>query len=250
MDATKKFTGLADEYTQSRPGYAVEFIDCLFEKYGFSESSVIADVGSGTGKFAKQLLDRGSTVYCIEPNEDMRNVAEKELSAYENFHSVIGGAEQTTLPDNFVDFITTAQAFHWFDVQKFKNECNRIIKPNGKVFLIWNIRNELDLLNQEWSKVFQKYCPDFKGFNGGIKRDDERIKAFFNNGYEFLSFDNPLYFDKEKFISRSLSGSYSLKQSDDNYTLYISELKDLFDKYETDGTVKIDNQTVVYVGEF
>lgn len=248
MDTTKKFTGIANEYTQSRPSYAAEFIECLFDKYGFSASSVIADIGSGTGKFAKQLLDKGCNVICVEPNTDMRLVAEKELCEYPNFKSVAGSAENTMLPDNSVDFITTAQAFHWFDTKSFKAECSRRIKPNGKAFLIWNTRNNEALINQELHRVYSKYCPDFKGFSGGTKPHDDRIKYFFDNNYEYITFDNPLYFDREKFISRSLSGSYSLKKGDSNFDLYIEEIENIFDEFETDGIVKIENQTVAYIG--
>lgn len=248
MDATKKFDGIANEYTQSRPSYAIEFIECLYEKYGVTKSSVIADIGSGTGKFAKQLLDKGSKVFCVEPNADMRLVAEKELSSYPNFSSVDGCAEDTTLPDNSIDFITTAQAFHWFDTKSFKKECTRIIKPDGKAFLIWNTRNDEALINQELHKVYSKFCPDFKGFSGGTKLHDDRIKEFFNGAYQYITFNNPLYFDREKFINRSLSGSYSLKKGDSNFDLYIEEINKIFDKFEIDGIVKIENQTVAYVG--
>lgn len=248
VDTTKKFNGIADEYTKSRPSYATEFIECLFDKYGFSASSVVADIGSGTGIFAKLLLDKGCNVICVEPNADMRLVAEKELFEYFNFNSVAGSAENTLLPDNSVDFITTAQAFHWFDTKSFKTECSRIIKPGGKVFLIWNTRNNEALINQELYKVYSEYCPCFKGFSGGTKPHDDRIKYFFDNNYEYLTFDNPLYFDKEKFINRSLSGSYSLKKGDRNFELYIEEIKMIFDKFEIDGIVKIENQTVVYSG--
>lgn len=248
MDTTKKFNGIANEYTQSRPSYAAEFIEYLLSKYDFSASSVVADIGSGTGKFAKQLLDKGSNVICVEPNTDMRLVAEKELCEYPNFNSVSGSAENTMLPDNSVDFITTAQAFHWFDAKSFKAECSRIIKPNGKAFLIWNTRNNEALINQELHRVYSKYCPDFKGFSGGTKPHDDRIKDFFNNNYEYITFDNPLYFDREKFINRSLSGSYSLKKGDSNFDLYIEEIEKIFDEFETDGIVKIENQTVAYIG--
>lgn len=248
MDSRKKFNGIANEYTQSRPSYAVKFIECLYEKHSFSKSSVIADIGSGTGKFAKQLLDKGSNVVCVEPNTDMRLVAEKELSEYPHFKSVAGSAENTTLPDNSVDFITTAQAFHWFDTKSFKAECSRIIKPGGKAFLIWNTRNTEALINQKLHSVYSKYCPDFKGFSGGTKPHDDRIKYFFDNNYEYITFDNPLYFDREKFINRSLSGSYSLKKGDSNFNLYIEEIEKIFDEFETDGIVKIENHTVVYVG--
>ena len=79
MDSTKMFDGYANDYTVGRPSYAAELIDCLYNKYGFSKSSIIADIGSGTGKFAKHLLDRGSQVYCVEPNDDMRDLLLDEL---------------------------------------------------------------------------------------------------------------------------------------------------------------------------
>ena len=156
MDTTKKFDGRAKDYTASRPGYAGGLIDCLFEKYGITEASVIADIGSGTGKFAKHLLKRGCEVYCVEPNEDMRHTAERELIQFEKFRSVQGNAENTTLGSGGVDYITTAQAFHWFDVDKFKKECSRIIRNNGKVFLLWNVRDESDPLNGELYRVYSR----------------------------------------------------------------------------------------------
>lgn len=248
MDTTRKFDGRAGDYTASRPSYAPQLIDCLYNDYGFSKLSVVADIGSGTGKFARHLLERESEVYGVEPNNDMRCVAEKELGKYVNFHSVQGDAENTTLKTGSVDYITSAQAFHRFDVKKFKQECLRIIKNNGKVFLIWNVRDSADLLNQELYRVYSRYCPNFKGFSGGITKDDERIKNFFGGRYEYIAFDNPLYFDEEKFIARSLSGSYSLKDGDREYKEYIEQLLALFKKYSNDGIVSIANQSVAYIG--
>lgn len=248
MDTTRKFEGRADDYTAGRPTYARELIGCLFNDYGLSEASVIADIGSGTGKFAKHLLERGSKVYCVEPNEDMRHAAEKELCQFKKFHSVQGNAENTTLESGSVDHITAAQAFHWFDVDKFKKECSRIIRNNGKIFLLWNVRDNSDSLNQELYRVYSRYCPNFKGFSGGIVKDDPRIKAFFCKQYDYISFDNPLCLDRERFIARSLSGSYSLKADDEEYDAYIENLLRLFDKYSEQGAVMVANQSVAYIG--
>lgn len=248
MDTTKKFDERAKDYTVSRPSYAIELIDYLYDNYDISKLSIIADIGSGTGKFAKHLLERGCEVYCVEPNEDMRSVAEGELCEYINFHSVQGDAENTMLEDRFVDCITVAQAFHWFDVTKFRKECSRIINDGGKVFLIWNVRDNSDLVNQELYKIYSRYCPNFKGFSGGIVQDDQRIKEFFDGEYDYVSFDNPLYFDKEKFIARSLSSSYSLRDGDSEYEEYIESLSAIFNKYSNNGTVTIGNQSVAYIG--
>lgn len=147
MDTMTKFDEKAENYTEGRTNYSAKLINCMYCEYGVSNTSVIADIGSGTGKFSKQLLDRQSEVYCIEPNKDMRCTAEKELHRYANFHSVNGNAENTTLKADFADCITVAQAFHWFDIPKFKLECRRIMKKQGNVFLIWNIRDYDDVIN-------------------------------------------------------------------------------------------------------
>lgn len=105
MDTSKIFDGYAKDYTAGRPDYAMELIECMCGKHGISKDSVIADIGSGTGKFARHLIERGSEVFCVEPNEDMRQTAERELSEFPNFHSVKGDAEMSGLPDQSVDFI-------------------------------------------------------------------------------------------------------------------------------------------------
>ena len=248
MDATRKFDGRARNYTASRPSYARALIEHLYSRYGISAASVIADIGSGTGKFAKHLLDKGSKVYCVEPNADMRRVAEEELSTYRNFYSVLGTAEHTTLEEASVDHITAAQAFHWFDGNTFKQECLRIIKEGGRVFLVWNIRRDDDPLNQELHQIYSVYCPDFKGFSGGIRRDDQRILDFFDGQYECAAFEPPRPLNRKRFLARSLSGSYSLKAGDDQYEAYITSLNAAFDKYKNDGIVTIANQSVAYCG--
>ena len=248
MDNTKKFNGYAKDYTSGRPSYSKELIDCFYNEYGVSNNSIIADIGSGTGKFAKHLLERKSEVYCVEPNDDMRRMAEAELGEYSNFHSVNGNAENTTLENGSVDYITTAQAFHWFDVNIFKGECSRILRGKGTVFLIWNVRDD-DKLNQELFQIYSGFCPDFKGFSGGMKKDDQRIRDFFDDRYDYVSFDNPLFYDKEKFIARSLSGSYSLKEGDKEYASYIESILDVFDRYSEDGIVSIGHRSVAYIGQ-
>lgn len=248
MDTTKKFDGRARDYTTSRPTYSLELVDYLYQHY-FTNDAIIADIASGTGKFTKQLLERGSHVYGVEPNDEIRHISEEELYQYEKFHSIAGQAENTTLQENFVDYITVAQAFHWFDVQDFKKECLRIMKKGGKVFLIWNIRSVHSPFNKAWHEIYEKYCPEFQGFSNGIKHDDQRIRDFFNNEYESIAFENPLYFDREKFMSRCLSSSYSLKEGDVGYENYIKELNVLFQQFSNDGVVMVENQTVVYIGE-
>jgi ubiquinone/menaquinone biosynthesis C-methylase UbiE len=112
-DPTKRFSYRAGNCTKYRPGYPdamVRFFPTLL-----SPAAAIADVGSGTGILTRQLLSHGYELYAVEPNEAMRQEAEKASTNDPHFHSVDGKAEATTLANQSVDFITCAQAFHWFD---------------------------------------------------------------------------------------------------------------------------------------
>lgn len=245
-----KFNGMGKIYAQFRPSYPQEFIDYLYSDVGIGKNSSVADIGSGTGILTRQLIEKGNTVFAVEPNEDMRKVAEQELQEYVGFISINGTAENTTLADCSVDYITVAQAFHWFDRQNFKAECKRILKPNGKVILVWNSRDETSGLVRENDAVNRKYCPDFKGFSGGMRgmENDDDINDFFAGGYEIKIFENNLIFDEQGFIGRNLSASYALKESDNNYRSYIAELKALFDKYGDNRQLVMPNLTRSYVG--
>jgi len=63
-----------------------------------------------------------------------------------------------------------------------------------------------------------------------------------------VAFDNPLYLDRERFIARSLSGSYSLKEGDKEYTEYMKAIEAAFEKYANKGIVSIANRSVAYIG--
>ncbi len=247
MDNTQKFDGKAAVYAKARPGYANELVGFLSDS-GVGRGSFVADIGSGTGIFSNVLLDLGCHVYGVEPNEDMRRESEKKLAQVPTFHSVNGTAENTTLSNKSIDFITVAQAFHWFNTEKFKLECQRIMKDKGKVMLIWNSRIMESPLVKENEQIFRRFCPDFKGFSGGIGYMDESIQKLFSN-FAVHRFPNNLPFDKSKFIERNLSASYSLKENDAQYDLYLTELNNLFDQYAVDGMLLVPNETIVYIGE-
>src|SRR4029078_63361 len=89
---------------------------------------------------SEMFLKHGNVVYGIEPNDEMRQAAERLLARYPNFRSINASAEATTLPDRSVDLVVAGQAFHWFDQTRAKMEFQRILRPGGWVVLLWNTR--------------------------------------------------------------------------------------------------------------
>ncbi len=246
-----RFDGKSNTYAKYRPSYPKESLNSIFNELGIDSTSVIADIGSGTGIFTKLLLEKGNSVYAVEPNNDMRAKAESDLCKYENFYSVNGSAEATTLADDSVDCITVAQAFHWFNVEEFKAECKRILKPSGKVVLVWNSRDEEHIINKENEKINKTFCESFTGFSGGISgpMKSKNISAFFSGDYQMKSFENFIRFDKDGFIGRNLSSSYAPKENDENYEEYVKALEDMFDKYSENGAMNCPHYTKYYYGE-
>lgn len=114
-DTKARFSSRVDAYVKYRPGYPPGVMALYRGEMGLTPATVVADVGSGTGISAEPLLKDGNTVYCVEPNADMRAAAERILSAYPGFCSVAGSGEHTGLTEGCVDLVICAQAFHWLD---------------------------------------------------------------------------------------------------------------------------------------
>ena len=245
-----RFSNKAEFYKKFRPTYPKELIDYLYSQVGFTSESVIADIGSGTGIFSRLLIEQGSFVYCVEPNEDMRAAAENDLSEFENFASVNGNDKNTGLPDSSVDFITVAQAIHWFDRQAFKAECQRILKPGGKVVLVWNERDyENEIIKKDYA-IRAKYAVETNGLGKGKAKYHNYDDFFMDAIYEYKTFNNDLHFDKESFIGRNLSTSYAPTedQHPEKYHGLIRELSELFDEYSVDGILNYPHYTQSHIG--
>lgn len=254
MSNVDRFTHVAELYAKYRPGYPKELFDFLYTDGGFSAQSTIADVGAGTGIFTAELLSRGSRVYAVEPNADMRRKLLSYLKSEKNLITIAADAENTTLEDHSIDFVTVAQAFHWFNNDSFSRECRRILKPGGKVVLVWNTRDSASSLVQENEKIFKELCPDFHGFSGGngfsasFGETPSKVAEFYSScvSYQFI---NNLVYTKESFIGKSLSSSYSPKLEDLEYEPFIEAISGLFDRYQSpDGTLLLPNFVRCYFG--
>ena len=139
-DPTQRFSSRVENYIRYRPGYPHAIVELLQNECHLTPDSVIADVGCGTGMFARLFLENGNRLFGIEPNAEMRKAGDDFLAGYPKFQSIDGKAETTTLPDRSVDFVTAAQAAHWFHRQDARREFVRILKPGGWAVMVWNER--------------------------------------------------------------------------------------------------------------
>ena len=246
MESTKRFSDRVADYARYRPGYPAEAIGYIMGS-GRERTPSLCDAGSGTGILTSLLLAGGAEVFALEPNDEMRGYAESVLGKEPRFHSVAAPAERTTLPDSSVDCITAAQAFHWFDRAACKLEFSRILKPGGKVFLIWNRRVTDSPFMMEYDQLLRDHCPDYTKVNHQEITDDE-IRDFLKSGYEKASFPNSQSFDLGGFLGRVFSSSYTPAPTQSGYKAFKSALEGLFRQYQQDGMVEFTYSTDIYSG--
>jgi SAM-dependent methyltransferase len=248
-DSIERFSDRADNYAKYRPGYPAPMLGFLRDIV--SPPAVVADIGSGTEILTRQMLDNGYEIYAVEPNGPMRSEAERTLGGRPGFHSVLGTAEATTLPDGTVDLITCAQAFHWFNRAKAEFEFCRILKASGRVAIVWNERLEnASEINRKYENILRRMAPEYSNVSHR-KVSPGDIEAFFAPGEVHLySFSNEQILDECGFLGRLLSCSYVPNVGQPGHREIANAVSDLFEEYEIEGTVTLAYETKLYLGRF
>ena len=246
----ERFSNRVENYVRYRPAYPAAVLAVLREEIGFSAAWTVADVGSGTGISAEMLLNNGNEVFAIEPNGPMRAAAERLLSGYERFHSIVGSAEETTLPASSVDAVVAAQAFHWFDPLPFGHECRRILKPEGWVVLLWNARRlTATSFLRDYEALIKKYATDYAQVRHE-NVDAARLDLFFGKGrWQKRVVDNAQRLTLEGLRGRTLSSSYVPAAGDPAQRLLLDELDVLFVREALEDRVVIEHDAEIYFGQ-
>lgn len=245
----QRFSDRVANYVRYRPHYPIAVVEQLQRDVGLNANSVVADIGSGTRISAQLFLQQGCEVYAVEPNREMREAAEPSLSAYERFHSVAGMADATTLPDQSVDLIVAAQAFHWFQGPTTRAEFSRILKPTGHVVLMWNERHlDRTAFLRGYEQLLLTYATDY----AQVRHENvqaEALQAFFVGGdYLTRVVPNEQRFDFEGLKGRLLSSSYAPPEGQPGHEAMIAAVQRLFDEYQENGQVCFSYDTRFHIG--
>jgi len=246
---TRRFSSRVGDYVLHRPGYPPQVLALLQQEAGLTARAIVADVGSGTGISSRLLLEHGCTVYGVEPNADMRQAAQQALGGFPDFHSVSGSAEATTLPSGSVNFVLAAQAFHWFDRSAAKREFARILKPGGKVILLWNTRRiDATPFLRAYEALLRRFSPDYHRV-AHTNIGPAELAAFFSpGGYTERRLANEQSFDFAGLRGRLMSSSYAPLPGRPEHQPMLEELRRIFDAHAEEGMVKFLYDTEVYWG--
>jgi SAM-dependent methyltransferase len=247
-NATSRFSDRVENYIRYRPGYPSEVVDCLKENCGLDASRVVADVASGTGIWTRMLLENGNRVFGIEPNAEMRQAGERLLAGFDEFTSVTGSAEATTLGEASVDFVTAAQAAHWFDRERARREFVRILKPGGWLVLLWNERlTDATPFLRDYEQLLLTCATDYEDVRH--ERTTDAVNEFFDPApYAERVFPSRQMFDCPGLQGRLLSSSYAPGPEHAKHAPMLRELRRIYDANAVGGLVAFEYKTRVYFG--
>ena len=236
------FDTKSKNYADYRPGFPQAAVDLIFS---IVPDPVMADIGSGTGRLSGRCLGRAEKLYAVEPNAQMRKVAEEQFSEHTNYQSVAAFAQQTSLPEKSLDVITVASAYHYFDNEATRKEFRRILKAGGYVFLFWDVYTG-NIYDEEKAVIDRKYRthPTYGSAH------EKRAEALFGKDkYQTKEYVNIIYQTYEAFLGGWSSASYIPHVGTPEYVKFEKEARALFERFEINGVIELKVTTVCFYGQ-
>jgi ubiquinone/menaquinone biosynthesis C-methylase UbiE len=247
-NATSRFSDRVQNYVLYRPGYPPEVLHTLKTECGLVPGHEVADVASGTGIWTRMLLENGNWVVGVEPNAEMREAGARLLAGFPNFTSIAGTAEATTLAPESVDFVTAAQAAHWFNRKQSQREFIRILKPDGWLVLLWNERlTDSTAFLRDYEQLLLTYGTDYQDIRH--EHTTDAVNEFFDpEPYQEREFEMRQEFNYSGIEGRLLSSSYAPGPEHPRYAAMLKELRAIFDAHAVEGRATFEYKTRLYFG--
>ena len=213
-------------YDLGRPDYPYEFFDYLYSEFGLKSDSVIADVGAGTGKITEKFLEKGNTVYAVEPDKEMMGILKVKLAQFINCIPIESVAENTGISSKSVDLIFCGNSYEWFNRSEVIPEFQRIIRDyKSQNIVIARLSPEKNIYQTEFLEINNRFSKSVLG------RIPDNSSPFQNDVYVSKEFDYVIHQEFNKFLHGCLSASYAPGPEDNCFKEYCLSLKRLFDRY-------------------
>lgn len=224
--AARGFEAAVERYERGRPSYPEDAVAFVVRALGIAEGRDVVELGAGPGKFTELIVPTGARIVAVEPVAAMREALERNCPTV----TVLDGtAERTGLTDSSADAVVAAQAFHWFDGERALPEIHRVLRPDARLGLIWNVRDEASDWSERLTAIFDRLA------GGGAPRyRDLRWRDAFERTHLFGPLHRQVAYhvhevSREVFLDRVLSVSYVASAPNDERERVVAEVTDMLD---------------------
>jgi SAM-dependent methyltransferase len=170
------FGGVAALYDRARPSYPSELIDALMAL----SSRRVLDVGCGTGKAARLLVERGCDVLGVEPDPSMAAIARSHGITVEE-----ATFESWEARGRVFDLVVSGQAWHWVDPERGLAKAASVLRTGGHLGVFWNRGRPDRHTAKVLDEVYTRLAPALARTNVAVNMPPEptdRIAQFENSG--------------------------------------------------------------------
>jgi SAM-dependent methyltransferase len=195
------FARAADVYERARPEYPPDAVAWLVSRLGLGPGRVVVDVAAGTGKLTRLLVPSEARVVAVEPLAEMRAQLREAVPGVE-------ALEALPLPDACADAVTVAAAFHWFRRDEALAEFTRVLRPDGRLAIIYNLRDPESELQQELSRMLERHGGTRIAWMRGIDTLANLEESGLFGPPEYAEFRHEQRFDPDGLVDRISSISY------------------------------------------
>jgi SAM-dependent methyltransferase len=213
------FGSEAAAYERGRPSYPPEAVDWLLAPTDSFRAGEVLDLGAGTGKLTTRLVERGLSVTAVDPIAEMLDMLRGALP---DTPALLGSAEQIPLPDNAVDAVLVAQAWHWFDPERATAEIIRVLRPGGRLGVLWNTRDE----RSGWVRDFGRIV--------GLEHDRDSATVDLPNAFTDVTTHQVQwtnYITRDALIDYVASRSYCITSPAEVRTRTLENVRELLDTH-------------------
>jgi SAM-dependent methyltransferase len=153
------FGNVAETYDRVRPGPAPAALDWLVP----AGCAVAVDLAAGTGLFTRALLGRVGRLVAVEPDPRMREVLARRTPGLD---VRAGQGEAIPLPDASADVVFVSTAWHWLDLSRAVPEIARVLRPGGRLGVLWTSRDRAADWAADWAAELD--LVPLNGIPGGV----------------------------------------------------------------------------------
>ena len=238
------YASKAENYAKYRWEYSAQAIAAIWSVAGVSSQTIVADIGAGPGFVAKHFVDKAGMVHVIEPEKEMRALAERAFEGKPTCQVLAASAEDTTLPSASVDLITVGQAIHWFEPEETRKEFLRVLKPSGWLAVLRNYGTDA-VYGKEVGTLFERFS----------KPEPSRLISrppmnfyYGNEDFQKMLFVFDFSLTWEQFLGSLMSSALIPDETDRQFDEFKMAAMRVFDSLSQMGIVKSSGETELLLG--